>query len=128
MASGGVQPPGPAGQRHSGVVHGGLNKRRASSPRRNWLAGGVVALVTVVAMILVANAFATRPTEVAVVPTPTAGQTPDSSLPIFVQETPNPTLPPTSTPSPTPTPLPTLIPTFPPTPPPTASPAPTASP
>lgn len=132
MASGGDQPTRPPGQRHSGVVHGGLNRRPARPPRRDWLLGGMVAGLTVIAMLIVANVFAARPADVANVPTDVPTASPVSSLPIFVQETPvpptpTPTLPPTPTPSPAPvpTPAPSLAPTPSPTLPPTPTPSPT---
>ena len=118
MASGGDQPARPPGQRHSGVVHGGLNRRPATPPRRDWVLGGMVAGLTVIAMLIVANVFAAKPADVAAVPTDSPTPISVSSLPIFVQETPappspTPTLAPTPTASstPIPTPTPTLAPT-----------------
>src|SRR6476646_6803689 len=117
MASGGDQPARPVGQRHSGVVHGGQNRRPATPPRRDWLLGGLVAGLTVIAMLIVANVSAAKPADVASAPTDSPTPRPVSSLPIYVQETP---APPTFTPLPTPsaTPIPT----------PSATVAPTASP
>jgi hypothetical protein len=120
------------GQRHTGVIHGRI-PRRPPTPRRDWLAAGVVAGITVLALFLVLRGFGPAAPEVAVVP-PTGSAEP--TLPPFSQPpaptptmvptpiptvwaTPIPTPPPTPTPSPSPTPSPT------PTAPPTATPAPT---
>src|SRR4051794_29247420 len=103
MASGGAQPTRPDGQRHSGVVHGGRSRSPTPQPRRDWLLGGLVAGVTVAAMLLVANVFAGRSTDVADVSVASASPTPTTTtLPIFVQESPNPTATPTPSPSATP--------------------------
>lgn len=77
-----------------------------------------------IALIIVANVFAAKPTDVADVPTPSPSPSTVSSLPIFVQETPK---PPTATPGLTPTPTP-LPPTASPTPSPTPTPSPSPSP
>src|SRR4029079_10465057 len=106
MASGGDQPARPVGQRHSGVVHGGLNRRPPTPPRRDWLLGGMVAGLTIIALLIVANGCAAKPVDVASIPTDSLTPSPVSSLPIFVQETP---ALPTSTPIPTTSP--TQIPT-----------------
>ena len=66
MASGGVQPSGPPGQRHSGVVHGGLSRRPCPDSRAVtgcW--PGLVAGLTVITLVIVANVFAGRPPTVA---------------------------------------------------------------
>lgn len=128
MASGGVQPSGQPGQRHTGVVHGGIPRRPVPRPRRDWLLGGIVAGLTILMMLLVANAFGGRPVEVAAAPTPTTDPTPvvESSLQVFYQETPAPTPSPTPSPTPTPTPQPTPTPTL--SIAPTPSPTPTATP
>jgi hypothetical protein len=118
MASGGVQPSGQPGQRHTGVVHGGIPRRPQRSPRRDWLLGGIVAGLAVLMMLLVANAFGDRAVDVATEPTPTPTSNVESSLVAFSQETPAPTPSPTPTPAPTPTPIPT----------PTSSPTPTPPP
>ena len=101
-------------------------------PRRDWLLGGIVAGLTILMMLLVANAFGGRPVEVAAAPTPTTDPTPvvESSLQVFYQETPAPTPSPTPTPTPTPTlpPTPTPSPSPTPTPTPTLPPTPTPSP
>ena len=131
----------PPGQHHSGVVHGAHSKRPAPPPRRDWLLAGVVAGLTVITLVIVANVFGRSAPTVAVISSPSPSPTDISSLPVFVQETPNPTptsspsptpsptQPPTPTPTlaPTPSPSPTLPPTPPPTPTPTLAPTPTAS-
>jgi outer membrane biosynthesis protein TonB len=121
MASGEPQPPGRE-QRHTGVVRGGFARRPAQTPRRDWIAGGIVAGITVGAMLIVLNAFGSRPAEVALLPTPTSAPSVESTLPVFVQETPAPTPTPTPAPTPAPTPSPTPLPT------PTPSPTPTTTP
>src|SRR3954447_10646438 len=119
MASGDMEPAGPPGQRHSGVVHGGLSRRPQPQRRRDWLLGGGVAGLTVIAFLVIANVLGGQPAAVAEVPTASPpSPSPASSLPIFVQETP----------APTPTPSPTLAPTRPPTLAPTLPPSPTLAP
>ncbi len=150
MASDGVQPPRPPGQRHAGVVHGGLRRGPMPAPRRDWVAGGIVAGLTLASLVIVANVFGGRQPTVAVIDSPSPTASPVSSLPVYIQETPNPTPPPTPywtpttywtpspsptptpspspTPAPTPAPTPTPTPTPPPTPSPTPSPSPTPAP
>ena len=81
--------------------------------------------LTVIAMLIVANVFAAKPADVASAPTDSPTASPVSSLPVFVQETPEPPTP-TPTPPPAPTPSPSPTPTIPPTPPPTPTASPTA--
>ena len=128
MASDGVQPPRPPGQRHAGVVHGGLRRGPMPAPRRDWVAGGIVAGLTLASLVIVANVFGGRQPTVAVIDSPSPTASPVSSLPVYIQETPNPTPPPTPYWTPTPTPTPTPPPTPSPTPSPSPTPAPTSSP
>jgi len=132
MASGAPQPPPPqAGQQHSGVSHSARSRRLQSTPpRRDWLLGGLVAGLTVIALLIVVNVFGGRPTDVANTSSPSASPSASaiSSLPVFVQDTPTPSPLPTATPSPTPTllatPTPAQSPTLPPTVAPTLTPTP----
>lgn len=142
MASGAQQPPPPqAGQQHSGVSHSARARRLQSTPpRRDWLLGGLVAGLTVIALLIVVNVFGGRSTDVAnaASPSPTSSASAVSSLPVFVQDTPTPAPLPTATPSPTltlpppptlaPTPTPTVAPSPSLTTPPTPTPTPTSSP
>jgi hypothetical protein len=141
MASGAHQPPPPqAGQQHSGVSHSARTRRLQSTPpRRDWLLGGLVAGLTVIALLIVVNVFGGRsPDVVAASPSPSSSASAVSSLPVFVQDTPTPSPVPTPTPSPSPTlpptptlaptPTPTLAPSVSPTTPPTPTPTPPSTP
>ena len=106
--------------------------------RRDWVAGGVVAGLTLATLVLVANVFGGRQPVVAVIDSPSPTASAVSSLPVYVRETANPTPSPTPywtptvywtpSPSPTPTPTPSPSPTPSPTPTPTSTPSPTPTP
>jgi hypothetical protein len=120
-------------QRHAGVVRGRI-PHRPPTRRYDWLAAGIVAGITVLALLLVLKGFGPATPEVAVVPaTDSSGPTlPPYSQPPVATPTPVPTPIPTvwATPVPTPTltrtPTPSPTPTAPPTAPPTVPPTPTA--
>jgi len=131
MASMRREPGETARQRHAGVVRGRI-PRRPPTRRHDWLAAGIVAGITVLAVLLVLRGFAPAAPQVAVLPpTDSAGIT----LPPYSQPpAPTPTTAPTpiatiwATPVPTPTPTPTPSPTPTPTPTPPPIPTPTALP
>lgn len=133
MASMRRKPGETARPRHAGVVRGRI-PRRPPARRYDWLAAGIVAGITVLALLLVLRGFGPAAPQVAVVPPTesTAGTLPPYSQPPVPTPTTVPTpiatvwATPIPTPISTPSPTPTLNP--PPTPPPTPTVQPTLTP
>lgn len=125
------QQPDP-GARRTGIVRRSAMPSRGADGARNWVALAFVGLLAAIVLLLLVLVFGRGPSDVAVLPTPTATAAPTSSLepslPPFEQPTPDPTPTPSPTPTASPTPTPTPTPTPEPTPTPTPTPSPTPSP